>query len=500
MFFKIIRRISDRKSLAIWVSIFSIWVIFFIFLGLKSLDPDFGWHLRVGQITLEEGIPEKDPFSYTTPSYPYVDHAWLTDVIVAKAYELWGYDTLALGLGLLMGVLFLVLLPPGELVWGGIPMLLAAEVFWSRNGIRPQIIDWVFFALFLKIIWQEKSWQKWRWIIPIIFGIWANLHGGFALGLAVLSVILIVRFFEKRRLDVVDIVILILGVAATLVNPYGLRLWYEVWLTVSDTELHSYIVEWLPFWTRLELGIWFLFAMTAGLISFNWRKMEKWKIVVFFGMTFGALSSLRHGPLLAIVAILIIEELMRMMYKEHRGQKLIMRRARKFMSIILIIVGTIFLSEFGIFWWGVKSGVRFSYPDRAIKYLREQNFSGQVFSEYGWGGFLIWQYPEKKVFIDGRMTNFHWQAPTGESSNIFEDYRKVVYEGEFEEIFEKFEVKVVLWPNKSDTGKTDFKQKWLRKLQETVLKDDRINLVQKLENSGWERKYEDEVAVILVKK
>ena len=48
--------------------------------GTFMLDPDFGWHLRMGQIILQTGIPATDPFSYTMQSYPFVDHEWLTNI------------------------------------------------------------------------------------------------------------------------------------------------------------------------------------------------------------------------------------------------------------------------------------------------------------------------------------------------------------------------------------------------------------------------------------
>src|SRR5476651_104309 len=68
------------------------WVLFLVLLGLYwlrgsvILDPDFGWHVRMGQIILSKGIPATDVFSYTMPSFPMVDHEWLTNVFLAFSY------------------------------------------------------------------------------------------------------------------------------------------------------------------------------------------------------------------------------------------------------------------------------------------------------------------------------------------------------------------------------------------------------------------------------
>ena len=45
-------------------------------------------------------------------------------------------------------------------------------------------------------------------------------------------------------------------------------------------------------------------------------------------------------------------------------------------------------------------------PYSAVKYLSDENINGNIFDFYTWGGYLSWQLPDSKVFIDGRMDNF----------------------------------------------------------------------------------------------
>ena len=66
--------------------------VFLIFLalfikGLFLLDPDFGFHIRGGQIINLTGVPKLDPFSYTMPSFPVIDHEWLTDLTFYKLFN-----------------------------------------------------------------------------------------------------------------------------------------------------------------------------------------------------------------------------------------------------------------------------------------------------------------------------------------------------------------------------------------------------------------------------
>src|SRR5512141_1473037 len=80
--------------LAILVAVFTIRAIIF-------LDPDFGWRLRTGFVILKNGIPKTDIYSYTMPSFPWVDHAWLTDVLISLVYSLSG----KIGLGLVFSLI-----------------------------------------------------------------------------------------------------------------------------------------------------------------------------------------------------------------------------------------------------------------------------------------------------------------------------------------------------------------------------------------------------------
>ena len=83
------KRLLGRTSWY-YILIFCLVGIFFGFKLVWFLDPDFGWHLRVGELIAKQGIPRTDPFSFTMPSYLFVDHEWLTNVIIYFGYSLFG--------------------------------------------------------------------------------------------------------------------------------------------------------------------------------------------------------------------------------------------------------------------------------------------------------------------------------------------------------------------------------------------------------------------------
>ena len=67
---------------------------FFITSGWQ--DPDFGWHVRTGELILQEGVPQQDWYSYTMPDFHWIDHEWLTDVLMYKVYSIYGFYFLLL--------------------------------------------------------------------------------------------------------------------------------------------------------------------------------------------------------------------------------------------------------------------------------------------------------------------------------------------------------------------------------------------------------------------
>ena len=42
------------------------------------------------------------------------------------------------------------------------------------------------------------------------------------------------------------------------------------------------------------------------------------------------------------------------------------------------------------------------YPVEAAAFIESANLQGKMFNQHGWGGYLLWRLPQRKVFIDGR--------------------------------------------------------------------------------------------------
>src|SRR5690349_13027929 len=73
-------------------------LVIFNFALQPLTEPDLGWHLRTGLDFLHNRwtLPSSDPYSHTMSGWGWVEHAWLTDVLIGGCYSLFG------GLGIIV--------------------------------------------------------------------------------------------------------------------------------------------------------------------------------------------------------------------------------------------------------------------------------------------------------------------------------------------------------------------------------------------------------------
>ena len=198
----------------------------------RETDMDFWWHVRTGQLIAETGVvPTADPFSYTATDRPWVVHEWLWDLGVFRLTDVGGYRLAVVVSATLVLLAYLVLyrllrrLGANEIL-SAVLVLWAAALALPNLGVRPREITHLFLAVYLHQVLLYRAGKVRRlWLLPLLMVLWVNLHGAFALGLAVLGLVTLgetVRWRYRggpspRHLWVV------FGatVAAVAVNPHG---------------------------------------------------------------------------------------------------------------------------------------------------------------------------------------------------------------------------------------------------------------------------------------
>ncbi len=479
--------------------------VFFI-RGIVFLDPDFLWHLKFGEIVATSGIPRTDPFSYTMPSFLYVNHEWFLDVLLYFAYPIVGQVGLVLFyLALVVGVYLVGVYGRMEIGWKeySVLFLLFMAPVSAYFGVRPQIASWFLFAAFLRLIFDQVSWKKWRLFTPLLFFVWANMHGGFLSGLVAMFIVVVVRSVVAKRILVVDFVLLLICTLATLGTPYRELLWREVWSSIADSSLRYRVSEWRPFVFAADVSIAGLVGLSGGFAWAYRRKMALEKITVYIFFLIQAFLSNRNIPLWAISAIPVTIEGFEIFKrqigngKETRERYLIAFNAVLYMAIFIFAMRA-YLS--------LKDAVALRedvfYPVGAVQYLKQTEREGRMFANYGWGGYLIWKMPTEKVFIDGRMPS--WEnpsAPANETTSVMDDYFAILRgDLEFEEQFGKYGITTVLWnPEPARDSVSRFELLLLRLVFGEEAAKPGIDLGKELLESGWVVRYQDKNSVVFGK-
>jgi hypothetical protein len=78
-------------------------------------------------------------------------------------------------------------------------------------------------------------------------------------------------------------------------------------------------------------------------------------------------------------------------------------------------------------------------PRAALEFMQRQHLNGRIFNQYGWGGYMEWNAPDLKPFIDGRADIFVYNG-------TFEDYAKATLIQAPFEILDKYRIDYVLLP------------------------------------------------------
>jgi len=390
------RHIKDwLKTHAKLVSIVKLAIVYvIIFVACwQRLDPDFGWHLTAGNYIREHWIPAHDLFTYTARNFPWIDHEWGNDVLVSWLYQIGGYGLLtAIWAGLWTAAICLFRNKIRLTI-----LVIAILAIMPYVGVRTTVWSVLGVAILLEII-QHRS-RRAKAFIPLLFLIWANLHGSFVIGFAIIA------YFGVIRRQWQYFYLLLICVLMSFINPYGPRLYVEIARTLFDPALHHEISEWRSFY--LQPTTWpFIVLWGVGFWLFAKDKFKNW-IGVAPIMLLASLSTTRYMPIFVTVALRDIDNYSR----QYSFPKNLDRPRKIIVSIFLLLV----IGVIGYFLHQAYQpyGRESNYPSQAVAYLKVHGCSGNLFNDYNYGGYLIWKLPSVPVYIDGRMPS--WREPSGQT-------------------------------------------------------------------------------------
>lgn len=358
-------------SAGVFIAIFSVF--------LARLDPDFGWHLQSGRDILAHGIPAHDIFTYTAADFPWINHEWLSDVIIVGTYGAGGFA----GVMALFAAIWTVALVLVSRSGGWTVAAVGAAAVMELITARPNAWTALFLALLLLALRRKLYWP----LVPL-FGLWANLHGGFVIGLLV---VLVAAVHDRRYIGVLAACVL-----ASFINPYGPRLYVEIWRTLADPSLRYNVEEWRPMAIGALSGLYIVIFLAVGS-AVGWRKR------IFFVpamLLVSAVSSIRQFPLFVVASLGVVD-------MGYERLKLFLNVKPGWRAYLLPLLAVVLLAV------PVSKIIR--HPDNQspvaeVDQLAANPCRGNLFNDYDFGGYLIWKLPQTKIYVDGRMPSWRYNG------------------------------------------------------------------------------------------
>lgn len=396
-------------------------------------DADLGWHLRYGEALVNQHELIRDnQFSWLLPDYQWANHSWGFDLLLALLFNGHRFWLLSLAAGAIISLAILLRLAtkrtPAHILSIAIVIFFNSQLL--NIGLRSQLISLLFTVLLwnqLEAITYQLKTKKVPRIsmlakIPLQFFLWANLHGQFILGIIILAIWSVSLAIKHSQFRPQLIGLCLTAFLATLINPFGFKLWQTTYDHLNAPEL-KYIYEWMPWEFNTPRMIALLILMAAVWVVIHKKKPLHTPILPLAALTILAITSRRIIPYWLIIVIPQITQTI-----TYFIQKMNIK-----LSQSLTIVGLIGLLMYSGFQfnhyhianqsWDTYCQTQIMCSEAAVNWLAQNPPTGPLFNAYRLGGHLIYRLPEIKPMIDGRMTI--WRDKQGNSA--FLTYAQIVY-------------------------------------------------------------------------
>ena len=287
-------------------------------LGQRLLnDPDSYWHLVVGQQILATwSFPHADTYSHTMAGAPWIAKEWLSQVLYATAYALGGWTAVvaaaAAAIALAFGLLAKNLLEELDMVPAFV-LVIAAFVLASPHLVaRPHALALPVMVTFVAGVVRaaDRGRAPSLWLLPLITA-WANLHGGFTLGLALIVPLAAEAVWkastaERRQAALQWGRFALLALLAACVTPYGPESILMTWRILGLGEALSLIIEWQPQDFSRLAGFELCLLAALGFALHRGLTLPPVRLLIVLGLLHLALAHVRNAEVLGLLGPLFI--------------------------------------------------------------------------------------------------------------------------------------------------------------------------------------------------
>ena len=417
--------------------------------GVLLRDSDIGWHIRNGeQMLLTHAITRTDSFSSTMGGHTWYAWEWLYDVLIAVIHHLAGLNGVVFFTAAIIAATFaltlhLALRHGANLFIALFLLVLSLGASAVHFLARPHVLTWLFAVIWFDLLDSAAatrlSNKRLLWL-PALTILWANVHGGFVLGLALLAIYLVGAAIEylihhEQRPQIRSWLQYLAGltalcIAASFVNPYGYHLQVHIYRYLADRFLMNQISEFLSPDFHGGAQQCFAILLTIAIVSLATtpQRPSTSRLLVLGFAGYSALVATRNLPTSSLLITLVLAPMVSVTMVQTVNNVTVASRLRRLLSavssfgfrmhnfetslrgniwVVIVLAGGVWpCLHNGRFGSAQFINAHFDekrFPARATDFISAQHIGGPVFSLDYWGGYLIYRlYPNTKVVADDR--------------------------------------------------------------------------------------------------
>ncbi len=438
----------------------------YIFVFLASIhfptDPDLGWHLKYGEYFFKYGkVLRNNIFSQLMPDFKWANTSWGTDLISYFTFNNFGFFGLTILGALTITLTFYFFSKGAKLSFFEESLIFPIITYFMHplNSIsfRGQLLSLLFLGILLYLLSTYPK-KKAILIIPLLFLFWSNIHGQFLIGLLLFFGWTFVKLLNNHFFLKVNLketlsegkflgFILFLSTLFTLINPFGIETYRDALYHFINPDL-KLIAEYLPFndlstpWWNLiivaTLAFWGIIILLAGNKFI--KKIPETSI--FWVIYTLSLFVRRYSWMMFYLSIPLLKPIVQFLEPNQKKYQYISGSIILFLAITFVVFSKFPFSQYYNFSWNKYCSINYCSTKAADFVIGNKINQRELLTMYNWGGWIIWNYPEIKPTIDGRM--HLWKDKKGYSG--FVDYYE--YEQNLKDIDESNYNAVLMSPEK----------------------------------------------------
>lgn len=425
---------------------------------LMPAQHDTWWLLRAGQDTwAARRILLTDTYSHTVFGAAWPNHEWLSQLLFYVIYTIGGLPLLTLACA--AGVT-----GAWAIVWretrgsAKVRFLMTAFVLATATttwSLRAQVLSLLLVVSTMALLRRRRYAS-----LPLLFWVWANLHGAVLLGVLLLAAALAAAFVEQiesvPRLAAASALCLV----ATALTPLGWHFWLDMPQSLGRIRQLG-IDEWappslttptlLPFWITAATLV--ILAAARGRVLLNDAAARRDGRVTMcacaLALTPLALTAVRNVPPFLMLALPAIAALLpdsspATASSVRQRPRLNAAVAAAAAAIAAVVVAGAYKNRVARFNWT-------PVPEASIGAL--DRCQGNVYNRYDEGGYLIWFAPGRKVFLDGRQDPY--------PPSLIREQMAVESSGDFERLFQRYDIHCAYVPAASKVSAGLVRAGWM---------------------------------------